>query len=159
VLYRQFEGKEELFSATLLTPFLDTSKEFVTAWRDQIEHPWDDEQLVREFVRDLYTNLIEHRRSLVTLLAASEDSASDLLAQMRANLEGSLVDVRLIAEEEADRRQWFSRESVAASSSLVVALIGGLVLLKPLLSSGDDDAEAVIDAATRLALHGMRLEP
>lgn len=160
VLYRQFAGKEELFSATLVTPFLATSKEFVAAWSDQIDDPWSDEQLVREFVRDLYGNLMSHRHSLVTVLAAGETSSSVLLEHMRDKLEESLLEVRRIAEDEADRRQWFTRESVAYSSQLVVALIGGLVLLKPLLDGAlADDDEATIDAATQLALYGMRLAP
>src|SRR4051794_24701523 len=78
VLYRQFDGKEELFAATLLAPFLETFEEFAAAWRDQVETPWDDERLVREFVRDLYRNTITHRASLVTLLAAGDDSTSGL---------------------------------------------------------------------------------
>jgi AcrR family transcriptional regulator len=160
VLYRQFEGKEELFSATLLAPFLASFEEFASAWSGQIENPWDDERLVREFVRDLYTNLVKHRHSLVTLLAAGEDSGSDLLVEARQGLAAGLQELRLMAEHEADRRQWFSRDSVAYSNSLMIATIAGLVLLQPLLAGTlTDDDDAMIDAATRLALHGMRMAP
>jgi len=160
VLYRQFEGKDELFSATLVAPFLDTFEEFAAAWRDQVETPWDDERLVREFVRDLYRNTIEHRHSLVTLIAAGEDSTSNLLAQTRERLAGGLNELRLMAEHEADRRDWLRREELAYSNSLIIAMIVGSVVMQPLLEgtlAADDDG--MIDSATRLAMYGMKLTP
>jgi AcrR family transcriptional regulator len=159
VLYRQFAGKEELFSATLLAPFLTSFEEFAAAWSAQIDNPWDDERLVREFVRDLYTKLSQHRHSLTILLAVGEDSGSDLLAQTRNGLANGLQELRLMAEHEADRRHWFSRDTVRHSNSLIVSMIAGAVLLQPLLADLRADDDAIIDAATQLALHGMRLAP
>jgi len=158
VLYRQFAGKEELFAATLLAPFLEAFDEFAAAWRDQAETPWDDERLVREFVRDLYRNTTEHRHSLVTLLAAGEDSTSSLLTQTRARLDGGLHELRLMAEHEADRRDWLRRDALAYSNSLIIAMVVGTVLLQPLFAGTlADDDEAMIDAATLMAMYGMRL--
>lgn len=160
VLYRQFEGKEELFAATLLAPFLEAFEEFSSAWRDQVDTPWDDDRLVREFVRDLYRNTTEHRHSLVTLLAAGEDSTSSLLAQTRARLEGGLNELELMAVHEADRREWLRRETLAFSNSLIIAMVVGAVLLQPLLAGTlADDDDGMIDAATRMAMYGMRLLP
>lgn len=160
VLYRQFGGKDELFAATLLAPFLETFDEFAAAWRDQVDTPWDDERLVREFVRDLYRNTVEHRDSLVTLLAAGQDSTSHLLAQTRERLEGGLHELRLMAEHEADRRDWLRREALAFSNSLIIAMVVGSVLLQPLLAGTlADDDEGMIDAATHMAMYGMRLTP
>jgi AcrR family transcriptional regulator len=160
VLYRQFDGKEELFSATLLAPFLETFEEFAAAWRDQVEAPWDDERLVREFVRDLYRNTAEHRHSLVTLLAAGEDATSKLLSDTRERLAGGLNELRLMAEHEADRREWLRRETLAYSNSLIIAMVVGAVLLQPLLEGTlADDDNGMIDAATRMAMYGMSLTP
>lgn len=159
VLYRQFPGKEELFSATLLAPFLETFEEFAAAWSDQIENPWDDERLVGEFVGDLYRNLARHRHSLVTLLAAGENTSTDLLSDLRAGLATGLQDLSIMAGHEADRRGWFSRESVRYSNALVVSMIAGAVVLQPLLADSLADEEAVIEMATRFAIHGMRLAP
>lgn len=158
VLYRQFAGKDELFAATLLAPFLEAFDEFSHAWRDQADTPWEDERLVREFVRDLYRNTTEHRHSLVTLLAAGEDSTSSLLTETRARLDGGLTELRLMAEHEADRRDWLLRESLAQSNALIIGMVVGTVLLQPLLSGTlADDDDAMVDAATRMALYGMRL--
>lgn len=160
VLYRQFESKDELFSATLLAPFLKSFEEFAAAWSSQLENPWGDEQLIGEFVRDLYLNLTENRQLLVTLLAAGESADSDLLQRTEQSLTASLTDLRVMAEHEADRRQWFKRDQVAVSNSLMLALVTGLVLLRPLLTQTPvEDDEAMIKAATRLAMYGMSMSP
>jgi AcrR family transcriptional regulator len=160
VLYRQFEGKEELFAATLLAPFLETFEEFAAAWRDQVDTPWDDERLVREFVRDLYRNTAAHRPSLVTLLAAGDDSTSGLFAETRERMARGLLELRLMAEHEADRRDWLHRETLAYSNSLIISMVVGAVLLQPLLAGTlAEDDETLIDAATRMAMYGMRLTP
>ena len=160
VLYRQFPSKEGLFSATLLAPFISSFEEFAAAWGAQIEKPWEDERLVGEFVRDLYRNLIEHRHSIVLLLAAGEDSSTELIAELQHSLANGLSELQLMAAHEADRRGWFSPTTVRYSNALIIAMITGLVLIGPWLKDalGEDD-ELVIDAATRLAIHGMRLAP
>lgn len=160
VLYRQFSSKDDLFSATLLAPFLASFEEFAAAWSSQVENPWEDERLISEFVRDLYSSLMEHRHLLVTLLAAGEDATSGLLDRTREALTTSLQDLRMMAEHEADRRQWLSRDNVAVSNSLMVALIAGLVLLRPLLADTPaEDHDTIVQAATRLAMYGMRRAP
>jgi AcrR family transcriptional regulator len=161
VLYRHFPGKEGLFSATLLAPFLASFEAFAAAWSDQIENPWDDERLVGEFVRDLYGNLAKHRPTLITLLAAGENTDTRLLDEVRQGLETGLADLRLMAEHEADRRRWFSPETVRYSNTFVIAMITGIVLIGPWLDpiSTDEPADELIRALTAMALHGMRLAP
>jgi AcrR family transcriptional regulator len=160
VLYRQFENKDDLFSATLLAPFLKSFQEFAAAWSSQLESPWGDEQLIGEFVRDLYLNLTENRQLLITLLAAGESDGSNLLQQTEASLTASLTDLQVMAAHEADRRHWFKREQVAVSNSLMLALVTGLVLIRPLLTQTPvEDDEAMIKAATRLAMYGMSMSP
>jgi AcrR family transcriptional regulator len=160
VLYRQFPSKEGLFSATLLEPFLSSFEQFASAWSDQLGNPWDDERLVGEFVRDLYGNLAAHRHAVVTLLAAGEDSGAELLEEVRRGLAAGLGDLQMMAAHEAVVRGWFSPETVRYSNALIIAMITGVVLIRPWLEEqlGDDD-DAIIDAATRLAIHGMRLAP
>jgi AcrR family transcriptional regulator len=160
VLYRQFGSKDELFAATLLAPFLASFEEFAAAWTSQIDNPWQDEQLVREFVRDLYSNLTTHRHLLVTLLGAGENPESDLLATAQRGLANSLRDLRMMAEHEAGRRSWLSASTVGYGNSLTIAMIAGLVLMRPFLTgTPDGDEDAVVDALTRMALYGMRLAP
>ncbi|MHB8695521.1 MAG: TetR/AcrR family transcriptional regulator [Solirubrobacteraceae bacterium] len=160
VLYRQFPSKEGLFSATLLDPFLASFEQFAAAWGGQVENPWDDERLVGEFVRDLYGNLADHRHAVVTLLAAGEDSSAELLEEVRQGLAAGLTDLTTMAAHEADVRGWFSADTVRYSNALIIAMITGLALIRPWLVAqlGDDDA-ALLDAATRLAMYGMRLAP
>lgn len=160
VLYRQFGSKDDLFAATLLAPFLASFDEFASAWSSQIDSPWPDEQLVREFVRDLYSSLAHHRHLLITLLAAGEGPDSDLLQRTRDALSNSLRELRVMAEREAERRSWLPPDTVADGNALTIAMIAGLVLLQPWLAGTPDrDEEAMIDAVTRMALYGMRLAP
>lgn len=160
VLYRQFENKDELFSATLLAPFLKSFEEFAAAWSSQLESPWGDEQLIGEFVRDLYLNLTENRQLLITLLAAGESAESDLLHRTEESLTASLTDLRVMAEHEADRRGWLQRDQVAMSNTLMLALVTGLVLIRPLLRQTPVQGDAaMIKAATRLAMYGMSMSP
>jgi len=159
VLYRQFSSKDELYSATLLAPFLESFEEFAAAWSSQVDTPWDDEKLIGEFVSDLYSNLTDNRALLVTLLAAEDDSSA-MLDRARNSLTSSLSDLRLMAEHEAGRRPWLTRDQVAVSNSLMVALVTGLVLLKPLLEQTPaGDPRTVVRAAARLARYGMSLGP
>lgn len=160
VLYRQFASKDDLFAATLLAPFLASFEEFATAWSSQIDSPWPDEQLVREFVRDLYSSLAEHRHLLITLLATGEGPDSTLLQRTRDALSNSLRELRVMAEREAERRRWLPPDAVADGNALTIAMIAGLVLLQPWLAGTPErDEEAMIDAVTRMALYGMRLAP
>jgi len=160
VLYRQFASKDDLFAATLLGPFLASFEEFASAWSSQVDEPWGDARLVGEFVRDLYANLVKYRHLLITLLAADQDAGSELLKRAQRGLANSLRDLRSMAEHEAGRRDWLPAESVADGNSLTIAMIAGLVLLQPLLTGGsNEDEDTIIDAATRMALYGMRLAP
>jgi AcrR family transcriptional regulator len=160
VLYRQFANKDELFAATLLAPFLASFEEFASAWSSQVDEPWEDTRLVGEFVRDLYANLVKYRHLVITLLAADQDSGSELLKKAQQGMADSLRDLRSMAEHEAGRRGWLPAESVADGNTLTIAMIGGLVLLQPLLAGASQvDEDTLIDAATRMALYGMRLGP
>ena len=159
VLYRQFSNKDELYAATLLAPFLVSFEDFATAWGSQVDSPWDDEELLGEFVRDLYSSLADNRKLLVTLLS-SGDEGSDLLERARDSLTSSMTDLRLMAEHEAGRRPWLTRDHIAVSNSLMVALVTGLVLLKPLLDrTPTGDPTTMVAAAARLARYGMSLGP
>jgi AcrR family transcriptional regulator len=159
VLHRQFPGKDDLFSATLLAPFLASIHEFAVAWREQVESPWDDERLMREFVRDLYANTVRHRETLAALVSADQVSQPELLDQVRGGLESAFAELGLISEHEATVRGW-SRETIAQLGRLAVSMIIGTVLMQPLLTEPlrpDDDT--FVELATKLLLYGVALTP
>jgi AcrR family transcriptional regulator len=159
VLHRQFPGKDDLFSTTLLAPFLASINEFAAAWSEQIESPWDDERLMREFVRDLYNNTTRHRETLAALVSADEVSQPELLDQVRAGLEAAFTELGLISEHEAAVRGW-SPETIALLGRLAVSMIIGTVLLQPLLTDtlrAEDDI--FVETATKLLLYGVALTP
>jgi AcrR family transcriptional regulator len=159
VLHRQFNGKESLFSATLLAPFLASVQHFALAWSEQIDSPWDDERLMREFVRDLYQEAVQHRETVATLVSPDKISQPQLLARVRAGLEQAFMELGLISEHEADVRGW-SRDTIALTGRLAVSMIIGAVLIQPLLTEPlrpDDDT--FIDIATKLLLYGVTLTP
>lgn len=160
VVHRHWSSKEELFAATLLAPFLSSIAEFASAWSGQLEAPWDDERLMREFVRDLYEHAVNHRETVAALIAAGENLSPTLLRQVRQGLEAALTQLRLISEHEAKLRGWFSPETVALTGNLAVSMIVGSVLLQPLITDQlrtDDDT--AIATATKLLLYGIALTP
>jgi AcrR family transcriptional regulator len=160
VLYRHFGSKQELLSAALLAPFMSSIKDFALAWSKQIDAPWNDDKLVREFVQGLYASLREHRKSLVTLLTVDDNTGADVLPQVHLEFSKVIQDLQYMAEQEADRRRWFSREAVKYGNPIVIAMVVGAIVFRPLLTDtfGDDD-EAVIDTMTNMILHGLRLQP
>ncbi|EHN11280.1 transcriptional regulator TetR family [Patulibacter medicamentivorans] len=159
VLHRHFPSKRSLFSAALVSPFAAFLEEFARVWNAQVDAPWDDEALMREFVRDLHRHLVLHRQALAGLTAADEASAPDLLHELRATLADVVERLQAIGAREAATRGWFSPEAAATGIWLVVNLLIGIVLARDWMpdpaGAGVDD-EAIIERATLFALHGIR---
>jgi AcrR family transcriptional regulator len=158
VLHRHFPTKEQLFAAALVAPFLAFFDEFANVWSKQVDNPWADERLVREFVADLYRNVAVHQTTLATLLVAGNDFEAQLRDDVRQGLDAGLKKLQTIGEHEANTRGWFSADVVQYTNVLVMSLVTGVALMKPWLAQLDQDDDVLIDLIARLTLHGIRLE-
>ena len=158
VLHRSFPTKEQLFAGALVRPFVAFFDEIAAVWSQQVESPWDDERLLREFVSDFYRNVTAHRHTLATLLAVGGDFEGQLRVEVRQGLATGLEKLRVISEQEAEARG-FSPDVIRYTNPLVMSLITGIVLMQPWLDDLGEDDDALIDLVVRLVLYGIRLEP
>lgn len=163
VLYRHFLNKEDLFAAAVITPFTGFLAQFAAAWRDQIDAPVDERDLVEEFVRDFHGALGPHRNAIVALVALHEAPNTALLERLRTSLTAVVSDIGHIAQHEArrrDRRPDLSLQRVW----LVISLLIGELLMRPLMpdiwsgTGGEPGGDPMSGAITSLLLHGLRLD-
>jgi AcrR family transcriptional regulator len=155
VLHRQFPTKEGLFTAALVAPFLEFFDDFASAWAVRGLNPWSDRGWTQAYVAKLYEHLAAHRRTLVTLLAVTEDSDNVVLDEVRSAVEDMRGKLAAMGEEEA-RNRGLPPEAMRYANRMLAALVTGLVLLHPFFSEGDiEEHGRLIEAAVDLALLGM----
>ena len=164
VLYRHFENKEQLYLASLMSPFEAAIEAFAQAWRRQLTRGWADEEMVGEFVTDLHRHLSPRRQQLLQLLALRDDPNPQLAAGARRAIESAFSELTRMSEQEAHTRGW-PRPAVSRHSVwLTIVAVVGQVVMQPWaptdllqespLGQGGNDA----DVLTRLLLHGVWLE-
>jgi len=142
VLHRQFPRKESLFSATFVAPFVATFERFGLSWRDRADRSVNEQDGPGAFVRELHHNLLQHRHTLVTLLAAGENPDAGLVEEMRALLSGPLGDLAFDGSySDLDRDR----------TILMIGLVGGLVLFHPWVRAARGDEKGLVDLAAKLA--------
>lgn len=165
VVYRQFESKERLFAAALLEPFLAFFEEFTTAWRDQLAEPRDEQDLMRELVRDLYVSLSENHGALGQfVIAGRAEHHERVVTELRPAFDRILAGLREIGAHEAATRGWFAAETGGRATWLVLCMASGLVLMQPWLArdhwaSGADGGDEIVEWMAQFALHGLRMPP
>jgi AcrR family transcriptional regulator len=154
VLYRQFESKERLFSATLVAPFLESFENF-RANRTPPDGASSEEEVVGAFVRDLHHSLETHRRTMVTLLAALEDPDTELIDQVRAGLGDAWRNLQLAAPNSPDESA-ADHDRVRDANMLVIALTVGLVVFQPwVVAARDGDDGPLVELAGRFSAAGI----
>lgn len=151
VLYRQFESKERLFSATFVAPFLESFERFRDS-RSAIDGDEPgDQRVVAEFIADLHHNLESHRRTIITLLGALEDPGTELIDEVRAGLGEAWQNLHLAGPASAA-----SHERERDANMLVVAMVAGLVLFQPwVIAARDGDDGPLVDLAGLFATAGI----
>jgi len=151
VLYRQFDSKERLFSATFVAPFLQSFERFRDGRVATAGDRPSDERLVGEFIRDLHDNLAGHRRTIITLLAALEDPSTELIDEVRAGLGEAWQNLHLAGPASAA-----SPDRERDANMLVVAMVAGLVLFQPwVLAARDGDDEPLVELAGLFSTAGI----
>lgn len=159
VLYRHFPSKEHLFSATLVAPFISSFEQFGKSWADQVDGTWDEERL-NAFIRDLYDNLVEHRRTVVSLLGVAEDPGTELIDDVRSALGAAWGGLRSIGPQRPGLSPSLTAEEVRDSNMLLVALVTGLAVFRPFVAAArGGEVTDLVDLAGRFATYGLLLRP
>jgi AcrR family transcriptional regulator len=165
VVYRQFESKERLFAAALLEPFLTFFEEFTSAWQGQLAEPREEQDLMRELVRDLYVSLSQNEGALAQFVMAGRiEDHERIVAELRPAFARILSGLDEIGAHEAKVRGWFDAETGARATWFVLCMASGLVLMRPWLApdhwaSGADGGDEVVEWMARYALAGLRMPP
>lgn len=160
VIYRQYGNKSELFQEAVLQPFVDFVEAFTIAWQKQRDEPWTEQELMREFIADLFDNLRDHRDALIGLIAANGTLDARTQKEMDRLLRRMYSDLKDMGQAEASRRGWFPAEDMEVTVRLVVAMVTAVAAFDRFFLTGRRlGRERLIDHMTALALYGLRLEP
>jgi AcrR family transcriptional regulator len=156
VMYRHFPAKSDLFREVTLVPLIDAIEEFAASWRSQRSQPWTSYRLAHEFLRDLYTNLVDHRDALIGLVNA-DGLDSDLVEDLIAAINRLFDQVLLIGVHESERVGWYDREGLDLAIRQIAAMVFGTIafdrwLLPPGVTT---DRVEFLDSLTRLAVWGL----
>lgn len=160
VMYRHFPAKSDLFREVTLVPLIEGIEEFATSWRSQRSEPWTSYRLAREFLRDLYSNLVERREALVALVTA-DGLDVDLVEELISAINNLFDQVLLIGVYESERVGWYDREGLDLAIRQIAAMVFGTIAFdRWLLPPGaTDDRQRFLDSLTELAVWGLARRP
>jgi AcrR family transcriptional regulator len=160
VMYRHFPAKTDLFREVTLVPLIGAIEEFATSWRSQRNEPWTSYRLAREFLRDLYLNLVDHREALIALVSA-DGLDTDLVEELVVAINRLFDQVLLIGVYESERVGWYDREGLDLAVRQIAAMVFGAIAFdRWLLPPGaTNDQDKFLDSLTQLAVWGLSRRP
>jgi AcrR family transcriptional regulator len=162
VMFRHFPSKGDLFREALMQPFLDSMKVFSDAWKRTFSDPVDEEHVMRELISGLYDNLRAHEEAVSGLLVAEESLDAATVAEIATLFNDVFAQLGEMGVQEADRRAWFSGDSMELNARLLVGMVTATVAYRRwFLPSGRNriSRERLITHMTNLMLYGLRLAP
>lgn len=156
-VYQHFEGKSELFTHAVLSPFMGFLDAFSETWQVQRDHPWDAHRLMTAWIELLYDIFDSQRTAIVELAVAREHLDAAVLDQIRKLSTRMFLELRVIGEEEARSRQLFPVENVEISMRLSVAMVAAIVIFDGWLAPTAErpaEHERLIEHMASFALWG-----
>lgn len=133
--------------------------EWIPTWQAQLDSPWPDELLMREFVATLYRGLREHR-SVVRALVLGDDRPTDQLhTGVTESFRTSLADLRPIIVRELEGRG-YSSAHVDLTIQIIFSMVIGLAIFdSDLFPSGAEPAseDQLLSHVAAVVLHGLSL--
>ena len=156
VMYRHFGSKAGLFAEAVVAPFLQFLETFSEVSARYLSQPLPVPVMMRLFVSELVEQLTKHRRSLRTVLAASEDLEAETKDALVQGLDevlrklGEVVQVEHVMRHRP-KNPLGPEMDVRAAVGMVLALV---VLDDWLLPGGDrrPSQEQLVDHLTRFLM-------
>jgi AcrR family transcriptional regulator len=156
VLDRHFETKANLFSEAVLVPFAELLEQTSRDWLRQRDEPLRDDSLMRLVLSDMCHSLAEHRNALKGLLLAKEELGEEITSRLRDAFDDLFRQLRLMAELEAERRQWFSADGLDLTLRILMGMAMGNTAYDWILLPDDPpDPDRLVDAMSQIALWGI----
>jgi hypothetical protein len=94
-------------------------------WLRQRDEPLPDAPLMQLVINDMYNSLAGHQNALHGLALAREELGHDIATRLRDAFDDLFRQLRLMAELEAERRQWLSPVVLDLSLRILVAMVLG----------------------------------
>lgn len=160
VLARHFPTKQELFRAAMEQPLRSFVADWGPTWRAQLDTPWSDTDLMREFIADLYRNVRAHRGAVRLLLLHGDQLDADLAADVWEALQLGVATLCDVARREFPRRG-FPAIHIDLTVRTVLSAVLGFVALESAFEHmpGREQAteEEIVAHLADLLLHGFDL--
>jgi AcrR family transcriptional regulator len=160
VAFRHFPTKGDLFREALLEPFSESMRTFADSWQRSFTEPIDEMQVMRELVTDLYDSIHGHEDAVKGLITVEDSLDEQTAGEIAAALDQIFDQLHQIAEQEAQRRGWFSGAETELTSRLLFCMVTSTVVYRRwYLPSGRDKVSRtrLIEHMTKLMLYGLRL--
>lgn len=159
VLYRHFPTKADLFREAMSQPFLGLLSDWIPTWQAQIDSPWPDELLMREFITTMYRGLREHRSVVRALVLGADRPADQLHVGVTESFRGTLADLRPIIVRELEGRGYSSSHADLTIQIIFTMVIGLAIFDSDLFPSGPDPAneEQLLSQMAAFVLYGVSL--
>lgn len=160
VLDRHFETKADLFAESVLVPFAELLERTNKDWLRQRDEPLPDAPLMQLVVNDMYNSLAGHRNALHGLALARDELGMDITNRLRDAFDDLFRQLRLMAELEAERRQWFSAAGLDLTLRMLMAMVLGTTAYDwIILPEQRPSPEHLVEAMSELALWGLERKP
>lgn len=161
VMFRHFRTKAELFREALVAPFVDSLATITARWQRSFSDPVDEQQMMREFITDIYDNLAAHEEAVKGLVNVdgTPDAAVEDVVELFDTIFAQFRDMRAKA---AERRGRFPGGDLELTARLIVGMVAATVSYKHLfLPTGRNrvSRRRLVNHMADLALYGMPLEP
>jgi AcrR family transcriptional regulator len=157
VMYRHFGSKAGLFAEAVVAPFLQFLENFSEVSARYLSQPLPVPVMMRLFVSELVDQLTRHRRSLRTVLAASEDLEVETRDALVSGLDAVLRRLGDVVGLEQGMRRHRADNPLGPEMDVraVVGMVLALVVLDDwLLPAGDrrPTQEQLVDHLTHFLL-------
>jgi AcrR family transcriptional regulator len=160
VLDRHFESKADLFAAAVLVPFAEFIERTTSDWLRQRDEPLQDEPLMHMVLEDMYNSLSAHQDALRGLALARDELSEDITTRLRQAFDDMFRQLRLMAELEAERRQWFSPVGLDLTLRILMAMVLGITAYDWILVPAPrPEPDHLVDEMSKVALWGLERRP
>jgi hypothetical protein len=144
----------------VLLPFVELLERTSTDWLRQRDQPLGDEPLMHLVLDDMYRSLSAHQDALQGLALARGELGDDVIERVRVAFDDLVRQLRLMAELEAERREWFSPIGLDLTLRVLMAMVLGTTAYDWILLPEDrPDAESLVDEMSKVALWGLARQP
>ncbi len=160
-MFRYFGSKVGLFREALVGPFVEFVERFNEKWTSGSAAQFDDDELSRQFIGELFDLFREHRGLVVMLWAADAQSGNELAEhgvfdEINAHL-SLLVDIGTAASRDRQGRL-LGRQDLATRSTL--AMVAGMAVFgRSFYGDSIPPHDDIVDELILGVLHGHLHRP